>query len=64
MRLTEFWHRMDAVFGHGYSRSWAADYVLSELSGRTVEEALADGDSAKDVWRAVTRSVEVPPLLR
>ncbi len=64
MRLTEFWRRMALLFGEGYAESWAADVVVDELGGRTVTEALADGVPAKEVWRAVCRSVEVPAQLR
>jgi uncharacterized membrane protein len=64
MRLTEFWNRMEAVFGPRYAHSWAADHVLGSLQGRTVERALADGDSAKSVWAAVVAEVEVPRSLR
>ncbi len=64
MRLTDFWRRMGLVFGEAYARSWAADVVVSELDGRTVDEALAAGVPAKDVWRAVCRTVEVPRSLR
>lgn len=64
MRLTEFWQRMDAVFGAAYARSWAADMALAELDGRTVSQALAAGESAKDVWRVVCQHVDVPPALR
>ena len=53
MKLTEFWTRMEAHFGPGYARSWAKDTVLAELSGRTVEQALAAGDETVEVWRAV-----------
>lgn len=64
MRLTDFWERMDAVFGAGYSRSWARDQVLSGLAGRTVQEALDEGLSAKRVWAAVVAQVDVPARLR
>lgn len=64
MRLTDFWARMEAVFGERYAHSWAADHVLASLRGRTVSQALADGDSAKDVWAAVSAEVEVPGRLR
>jgi hypothetical protein len=64
VRLTEFWRRMDAVFGPGYARSWAHDHVLGELGGRTVEQALAAGEDAKEVWRAVCRVADVPSVLR
>ena len=60
MRLTEFWRRLDEVFGSAYAASWAADFSVAELAGRTVTEALADGEPAKEVWRAVCAQVEVP----
>lgn len=60
VRLTEFWKRMDARFGEAYARSYAADQVLSTLGGRTVERALADGDDAKLVWRAVCDATNAP----
>jgi len=63
MRLTEFWRRMDEVFGPSYAPSWAADVALAELDGCTVQEALAHGVAAKKVWRAVCAQVEVPPHL-
>lgn len=53
MRLTDFWQRMEAHFGAGYAASWARDTRLVELSGKTVEEALAAGVETVEVWRAV-----------
>lgn len=53
VRLTEFWRRMDTRFGVTYARSYAADMVLSTLGGRTVLQALEQGEDAKTVWRAV-----------
>ena len=60
MRLTEFWRRMDTRFGEAYAHSYAADQVLSTLGGRTVLQALADGDDAKQVWRAVCDATGAP----
>ncbi|MEU5581528.1 DUF3046 domain-containing protein [Streptomyces huasconensis] len=60
MRLTVFWQRMAAHFGAGYADSFARDHVMSELGGRTVNEALDAGWDAKDVWRAVCTAVDVP----
>lgn len=60
MKLSEFWDRMRAQFGAGYAESVARDHVLAELSGRTVEQALAAGVEAKRVWRAVCEEFEVP----
>lgn len=60
MRLTDFWNRMDRRFGATYARSYAADMVLAELGSRTVVQALADGDDAKAVWRAVCDAGAAP----
>jgi hypothetical protein len=60
MRLTEFWSRMDTALGPVYARSYAADQVLPELGSRTVDQALADGDDAKTVWRAVCEARSTP----
>ncbi len=59
--MTEFWRRMEKQFGAAYAESYARDQVLSELGGRTVAEALAQGEDAKVVWRAVCATVDVPP---
>jgi hypothetical protein len=54
---------MEARFGSAYARSVAADYRLPQL-GSTVDQALAAGVEAKDVWRAVCLEFEVPGPLR
>ncbi|SDR01456.1 DUF3046 domain-containing protein [Thermostaphylospora chromogena] len=63
MRLTDFWDRMNRHFGEAYAESWARDFVIAELGGRTVMQALAEGESAKTVWRAVCRVADVDPKL-
>lgn len=63
MRLTDFWERMDEVFGPAYARSWAHDVVLPPL-GMTVDDAIAAGTDTKEVWRAVCATTEVPGVLR
>jgi hypothetical protein len=60
VRSTEFWRRMDGHFGPAYARSYAADQVLATLQGRTVVQALADGEEVKAVWRAVCEALELP----
>ena len=55
---------MRAQFGEGYAESVAKDYVLSSLGGRTVNKALADGEDAQVVWRAVCETFNVPESLR
>jgi hypothetical protein len=64
MRLTEFWARMRAQFGEVYAQSVAKDYVFAKLGERTIEQALADGEDAKVVWRAVCETFDVPEKLR
>jgi hypothetical protein len=64
MRHTEFWARMDDALGPAYSRSWADLYVIAELGGRTVSQALAVGVPPKDVWAAVWRALELPASKR
>ena len=60
MRHTEFWARMEQVLGPAYARTWAEQQVLAELDHRTVQEALAQGETPKRVWRAVWESLELP----
>lgn len=55
---------MRAQFGETYAESVAKDHVLAPLGGRTVSEALADGEDVKIVWRAVCEVFRVPERLR
>jgi hypothetical protein len=64
MRLTLFWERMNAQFGAGYADSLAKDYVFANLGGRTITQALAEGQDAKTIWRAVCETFQVPERLR
>lgn len=64
VRLTLFWERMRAQFGDDYAESVAKDQVLSSLGGRTVSQALADGEDVKVVWRAVCEAFQIPERMR
>lgn len=64
VRLTDFWERMDAVFGAAYSRSWARDYSLADIGGLTVMQAIDRGVETREIWDAVCAVVDVPGLLR
>jgi hypothetical protein len=64
VRLTVFWNRMNSQFGENYAASVAQDFVLDSLGGRTVNQALADGEDAKTVWQAVSEAFDVPENLR
>jgi len=55
---------MREQFGDVYAESLAKDYVLSNLGERTVNKALADGEDAKVVWRAVCETFNVPESRR
>ena len=61
MRLTDFWARMEGALGPAYARSWAHDHVLAGLGGRTVDEAIADGEDTLLVWRAVHAELALHP---
>lgn len=66
MRRTDFWSRMEQVFGPAYATSVAADQVLPQLGGRTIEQAFEGGEDTVIVWRAVCQaySDRVPSRLR
>ena len=59
-----FWERMRAQFGETYAASVAQDHVLAALGGRTVNQALADGENVTTVWRAVCEAFELPERVR
>ena len=66
MRLTDFWSRLEEAFGGAYAHSLAADHSFAGLSGRTINEAIAQGVDAVTVWRVVVAAYpdRVPSRLR
>ncbi|MGH3361196.1 MAG: DUF3046 domain-containing protein [Nocardioides sp.] len=64
MRHTEFWERMDSALGSAYARTWAEQFVMRDLDGRTAQEALDAGVPPKQVWRAVWATLELPSSQR
>ena len=64
--MTDFWWRLEQVFGAAYAASVAADQVLPQLGGRTIDQALAAGTETVTVWRAVVAAYpeRVPAKLR
>ena len=64
MRITVFRRLMTEEFGRVRAEVLAKDHVLTSLGGRTVDQALADGVPAKDIWHAVCDDFEVPPERR
>lgn len=63
MRLTDFWGRMHDAFGP-HAESLAELHVFSELGNRTAVQALAAGEPALQVWRAVCEGMELPASRR
>ncbi len=64
MRLTDMWERLDEALGSAYARSWAVDFHIAELGGRTVEQAIVDGIDTQTIWRAVHQTLELDPKYR
>ncbi|GIG60343.1 hypothetical protein Lfu02_47150 [Longispora fulva] len=66
MRQTDFWQRLEQVFGATYAESVAADQNITQLDGLTIREALARGVATVTVWRAVCAAYpdRVPAKLR
>jgi len=64
VRLTAFWDLMRAQFGDSYAESVAKDYVIAGLGSRTVNQALAEGEDVKRVWRAVCDAFHLPERVR
>jgi hypothetical protein len=60
MRITAFRQLMADEFGSGRAQVLARDHVLSALGGRTVDQALTAGFSAKEIWREVCDAFDVP----
>jgi hypothetical protein len=60
VRHTEFWSRMDAALGVAYAKTWATQFVMADLGGRTAQEALDAGVAPKQVWLAVWAALELP----
>lgn len=61
MRVSEFWALMEQEFGRGYAAVVASTQSLGSLQGRTVDQALRDGERVRVVWESVCRDMAVPP---
>ena len=64
MRISEFWELVDEEFGRAHGRTLVRDHVLMELGNRTAEQALEEGEPAREVWFALAASLDVPPEQR
>jgi hypothetical protein len=53
MRISDLRERLTLSFGQEWAPSFSADIALSSLGSLTVNEALAQGHEAQEIWRAV-----------
>lgn len=56
MRISDLRNRIELSFGSDWAPSFCKDIAISELGSKTVNEALAVGVEAADIWRAVCAS--------
>jgi len=56
MRITELRRRLTAHFGSDWAPSYSKDFVMAELGGQSVDQALEMGFDPADIWRAVVKN--------
>jgi hypothetical protein len=59
MRRSEFLRAVDAEFG-GRGSSLVSDLILTQLAGRTANQALDAGVPPRDIWLALCAETDVP----
>jgi hypothetical protein len=62
MRISDLRNRIELSFGPQWAPSFCKDIAISELGSKTVDEALAAGVEAADIWRAVCKLHPVETL--
>jgi len=55
MRISDLRERLALSFGDAWAPSFSQDIAISELGSMTVNEALAAGREADEIWRAVCK---------
>ncbi len=55
MRITELRRRLVEHFGADWAPSYSKAFVMAELGGQTIDQALAMGMEPADIWRAVVK---------
>jgi hypothetical protein len=55
MRISDLRERLTLSFGADWAPSFSQDIAISELSSKTVDEALRAGIEAAEIWRAVCK---------
>ena len=56
MRISDLRERILLSFGPQWAPSFSADIAISELGSKSVNEALAAGLEADEIWRAVCKA--------
>ena len=56
MRITELRRRLTAHLGPDWAPSYSKDFVMAELGGQSVDQALEMGFDPADIWRAVLKN--------
>jgi hypothetical protein len=55
MRISDLRERLTLSFGESWAPSFSADIAMSELGSLTVNQALAAGREADEIWKAVCK---------
>jgi hypothetical protein len=55
MRISDLRERLALSFGEQWAPSFSQDIAISELGSLSVNEALAAGREADEIWKAVCR---------
>jgi len=53
MRISDLRERITLSFGDSWAASFSQDIALSAIGSLTVNEALAAGCEASEIWRAI-----------
>jgi hypothetical protein len=62
MRISDLRNRIELSFGAEWAPSFCKDIAISELGSKTVDEALAQGYEAQEIWQAVCKEHPVETL--
>lgn len=55
MRISDLKQRIELSFGVDWAPSFCKDIAISGLRSLTIEQALADGYEADEIWKAVCK---------
>ena len=55
MRISDLRERLTLSFSESWAPSFSADIAISELGSLTVNQALAAGREADEIWKAVCK---------